>query len=65
LTISDEVDNARDRALKPQVAIDRQTMTVGGQCGGCGELIGSWLGKAYGRCKCDPDLGRKPKWWEC
>lgn len=27
-------------------------------CDGCGASNGS-------RCKCDPEIDRKPKWWEC
>lgn len=27
-------------------------------CLGCGAGNGT-------PCKCDPELGRKPKWWEC
>lgn len=28
-------------------------------------VVCSGCGKACNKCKCDPELGRPAKWWEC
>lgn len=63
-TMADRQRDVAERCTSPgAVWSDASNSKVVAICDGCGEVIGSsWA--SYGKCKCDPELGRKPKWWE-
>jgi hypothetical protein len=63
--IDDQVARVREGSKSGQakVFIDREHGIASGICQGCGAQLSCTFGG--NRCKCDPELGRKPKWWEC